>query len=111
MNIIRDLSIPAGSWTATQVQRKGPPSSLYPPGLGALLPSPRRTSIRATVPINKYLRYSTMSGTGYTVVVIAVSVVRSILGYLAEKEATMPIHVERDLKVSRYLFEILLLYH
>ncbi|NPA98973.1 MAG: hypothetical protein GXO43_06295 [Crenarchaeota archaeon] len=31
------------------------------------------------------------------------AVVRSILGYLAEKEVAMPIQVERDLKISRYL--------
>ena len=30
-------------------------------------------------------------------------IVRSILGYLAEKEVAMPIQVERDLKISRYL--------
>ncbi len=31
------------------------------------------------------------------------NVVRRILGYLAEKEVVMPIQVERDLKISRYL--------
>ena len=31
------------------------------------------------------------------------NVVRRILGYLAEKEVAMPIQVERDLKISRYL--------
>ena len=35
--------------------------------------------------------------------VAVLKVVRSILGYLAEKEVAMPIQVERDLKISRYL--------
>ena len=35
--------------------------------------------------------------------VSGVGVVKSILGYLAEKEVAMPIQVERDLKISRYL--------
>ncbi len=35
--------------------------------------------------------------------VVILKVVQSILGYLAEKEVAMPIQVERDLKISRYL--------
>ncbi len=35
--------------------------------------------------------------------VAVLRVVQCILGYLAEKEVAMPIQMERDLKISRYL--------
>ena len=44
-----------------------------------------------------------MEDNGEPIAMEILGVIRSILGYLAEKEVAMPIQVERDLKISRYL--------